>query len=558
MAWLVITTLVFAGLEVSADRPNVLLIMTDDQGYGDMSCHGNKVLKTPHLDALHAQSARLTDFHVDPTCSPTRAALLTGRYSSRTGVWHTIAGRSILRRDETTLADHFRKAGYRTGIFGKWHLGERYPYRPQDRGFTVSLVHGGGGIGQTPDAWGNRYFDDRLWLNGVLKAHKGYCTDVFVQAAEAFIRESKEPFFCYLATNVPHSPYLAPEASIAPFVKAGVPQPRAAFYGMLANFDENLGNLIATLKKTGKENNTLVIFLTDNGTAAGWNEAKKEGYNAGMRGTKGSVYEGGHRVPCFLRWPGQIKPGDIPGLTAHFDLMPTLLDLCQIEVKHRLPLDGISLRPTLEGKAPVPERTLIVHSQRIEIPEKGRQFAVMTPRWRFLNTKELFDLHTDPGQTTNVAPKNPKIVAQMQMEYDKWWKSISSRFHEHVPLVIGSPEENPTEITAHDWRGNQVPWDQSMIRKMPAVNSTWAIEVARAGNYRFTLRHAPPEAKIPLRATRARVRLGDKEAIAEVTPGSLAVDVVLRLPAGSSRLQTWLENKTESRGAFYLDVRLEE
>ncbi|MFQ3592400.1 MAG: arylsulfatase [Gemmataceae bacterium] len=541
-------------LPFAADSPNVLLILTDDQGYGDLSCHGNRILKTPYLDALHAQSVRFTDFHVDPTCSPTRAALLTGRYSSRTGVWHTIAGRSILRRDETTVAQHFQAAGYRTGIFGKWHLGESWPYRPQDRGFEVSLIHGGGGIGQTPDAWGNRYVDDRYWRDGRLEPQKGYCTAVFCRAAERFMVEAKQPFFCYLATNVPHSPYIAPTGTEAVFLKQGVPPARAAFYAMIADLDSELGRLLAALKKAGKQDNTIVIFLTDNGTAAGWNEAKKDGFNAGMRGAKGTVYEGGHRVPCFWCWPGRWKPRDVAGLSMHCDVLPTLLDVCGIAAKHRLPLDGLSLRGVLEGKKALPDRTLFVHSQRVDTPVKGRQYAVMQGPWRMVEGRELYHLGEDPGQRDNRAAKEPKRLQSMRAAYDRWWESISTRFHEVVPLVIGATEQNPVTLTCHDWRGEVVPWNQSLIRTMPWANGSWAIEVAQAGIYRFTLRHQPAEAHKLLEANRAVVRVGDKEATTQIKAGSISATLEMRLEAGAARLQTRLESPQGVRGAFFVEV----
>jgi arylsulfatase A-like enzyme len=280
--------------------PNVVLVLTDDQGYGDLACLGNPILRTRNLDALYGQSVRLTDFHVSPTCSPTRAALMTGRYNNRTGVWHTVMGRSLLRRDEVTMADLFAAAGYRTGIFGKWHLGDNYPFRPQDRGFQEVLCHGGGGIGQTPDFWGNDYFDDTYWHNGVLEKSTGYCTDVWFDAALRFIESNRHrPFFAYVATNAPHSPYRVAEKYSRLY--AGQTVPNAGFYGMITNIDENVGRLMRTLQRLGLEENTILIFMTDNGTAAGMQGGK--GFNAGMRGTKGSEYDGGHRVPCFLHWP---------------------------------------------------------------------------------------------------------------------------------------------------------------------------------------------------------------------------------------------------------------
>ncbi len=280
--------------------PNVVLVLTDDQGYGDLACLGNPILQTPNIDSLHRQSLRLTDFHVGPTCAPTRAALMTGRYCNRTGVWHTVMGRSLLRRDEVTMADVFAAGGYRTGVFGKWHLGDNYPYRPQERGFHEVLVHGGGGVGQTPDYWGNRYFDDAYWHNGVPEKQKGYCTDVWFEAALRFIETNRDrPFFAYIATNAPHSPYNVAEKYSGLY--AGKDVPNANFYGMITNIDENVGRLQSKLKALGLEENTILIFMTDNGTAAGFQG--KRAFNAGMRGNKGSEYDGGHRVPCFIRWP---------------------------------------------------------------------------------------------------------------------------------------------------------------------------------------------------------------------------------------------------------------
>ena len=295
---------------------------------------------------LYGQSVRLTDFHVGPTCAPTRAALMTGRYCNRTGVWHTVMGRSLLRRDEVTMADVFAAGGYRTGIFGKWHLGDNYPFRPQDRGFQEVLVHGGGGVGQTPDYWGNDYFDDTYWHNGKPEKQAGYCTDVWFDGALRFIEANRDrPFFAYIATNAPHSPFNVAEQYSGPYMGKSVPN--ANFYGMIANIDENMGRLLGKLKALGLEENTILIFMTDNGTAAGFQAGK--GFNAGMRGTKGSEYDGGHRVPCFLRWPaGGLGGGkDVSRLTAHIDLLPTLIELCGLPQPAGVKFDGASLAPLL-------------------------------------------------------------------------------------------------------------------------------------------------------------------------------------------------------------------
>lgn len=274
----------------SAKRPNVVLVMTDDQGYGDLSCHGNPVLKTPNLDKLYSQSVRLTDFHVDPCCAPTRSALLTGRYSTRVGVWHTIQGRSLLRGDEVTIADVFSGNGYRTAMFGKWHLGTSYPFRPHDRGFHEALYHGGGAIGNTPDLWDNTYYDDTYFRNGKPEKCQGYCADVWFDEAIKFIRTNKNrPFFCYLSTNTPHGPLRADSKYVEPYL-GKVPEHTARFDGMVANLDENMARLVKELKGLGLEENTIFIFMTDNGTCPWVGSIRTdddgfitEGYNAGMR-----------------------------------------------------------------------------------------------------------------------------------------------------------------------------------------------------------------------------------------------------------------------------------
>ncbi len=548
----------FAGAPKQPDgkRPNVVLILTDDQGYGDLACLGNPIIKTPNLDKLHKQSVRLTNFHVDPTCSPTRSALMTGRYSSRTGVWHTVMGRSILRRDEVTLANLFAATGYRTGLFGKWHLGDNYPYRPQDRGFDEVLTLGGGGIGNTPDAWGNNYFDDTLRHNGVLQKYKGYCTDVFYDAALQFIeRNKKEPFFCYIPSNAPHAPYNVADKYSKPYLDQGVPAPRAQFFGMITNIDENVGRLLARLRELGLEDNTIVIFMTDNGTAVGPNIGR--GFNAGMRGFKGSEYDGGHRVPCFIRWPGHIPAGkDVATLTAHIDILPTLADLCRLKRPEKVHCDGRSLVPLLTGIGGWQARTLFVHSQRIDHPEKWRKSAVMTDRWRLINGTELYDMPADPGQKSDVAKMHPQTVADLRAAYDGWWADISKRFDEYCEIVVGSKHENPTPLTCHDWHGERALSLQDYVRKGEIANGFWAIDVEQAGQYEITLRQQPAVAKFPIQAETARLTVGKLDVSRPVPAGAASVSFEVQLETGKTRLQTWLSAKNGvSRGAYFVEVR---
>jgi len=532
--------------------PNVVLVITDDQGYGDLGCHGNAKIHTPNLDWLHAHSSRLTNFHVDPTCSPTRSALMTGHYSTRTGVWHTIMGRSLLGAWETTMADIFAANGYRTGIFGKWHLGDNYPFRPQDRGFQEIVVHGGGGVGQTPDFWGNDYFDDTYWHNGKPQPFKGYCTDVFFRMALRFIEANKDrPFFCYIPTNAPHGPYRVPEKYAEFYRKRGVRGATANFWGMITNIDENMARLYAKLRELGIEKNTILVFLTDNGTSAG-------SFNCGMRGKKGSEYEGGHRVPCFIRWPGRLPEGrDFGQLTAHIDILPTLIELCGLKKPENLTFDGTSLVPLLTGTGQWPERTLFVHSQRIEHPQKWRKCAVMTERWRLINGRELYDIKADPSQRKNVAAQHPDVVERLRDAYEKWWEYLSPRFADYCRIVLGTGHENPARLTCHDWHAPRIPWNQAAIRRAPWVNGFWAVEIARPGRYRFTLRQQPTEANFPIQGDEARLKIADADVSAPIPKGATGVDIEVELKPGKTRLQTWFTEKAKgkSRGAFFVYVQ---
>jgi len=568
----------------AASKPNVLLIITDDQGYGDLACHGNPVIKTPNLDKLYEVSIRFTNFHVSPTCAPTRAALMTGRYANATGAWHTIMGRSWMAPEEVTLAECFRASGYRTGIFGKWHLGDNFPLRPQDQGFDEVLVHGGGGVHQTPDFFGNDYFDDTYFHNGKPEKFRGFCTDVWFENAIRFMAEAHQrgqPFFCYLATNAPHGPYWAPARYEDMY--RGIPGLRdPGFYGMITNIDDNLGRLMDFLRQSGLEDNTILIFTTDNGTAAGENV-----FNAGMRGKKGSPYEGGHRVPLFIRWPagGLVGPRDIDTLTAHIDILPTLVDLCQLSKPSGPPLHGRSLRPLLYEKNPNwPDRAIVVDSQRLDDLVKWRQAAVMTQRWRLVNPSpdgdpsqlELYDIQSDPGQKHNVAAQHPEVVARLKAEYEKWWGMVSDRAGSFVRIVIGSDQENPARLTCHDWHGEGAEqcWNQTQILRAPAVNGYWTVYVARSGYYRIELRRWPKELDLPvnapytdpepnrektpgraIHAVKARLKIGAVDRTVQVGPEDKAAVFDVYLSEGPYALETWFYDADGTeRGAYFVYV----
>lgn len=558
----------------AAEQPNVILIITDDQGYGDVGAHGNSMIQTPNLDKLHDESFRLTNFHVDPTCAETRSALMTGRYSCRTGVWHTIMGRSILRRDEVTMADVFRANGYQTGMFGKWHLGDNYPYRPENRGFQEVVAHGGGGVGQTPDLWGNDYFDDQYFHNGVPEQQEGYCTDVFFSAAKRFIRQEKDrPFFCYISTNAPHGPFNVDDKYADPYREQGVPETMSRFYGMITNIDENVGELRDMLEQLEIADHTLLIFMTDNGTAAGINTGRNaaqqegwQGFNAGMNGKKGSQYDGGHRVPLFMSCPDLgISRGESNRLTAHIDLLPSLIEWCGLTAPRGVSFDGSALSPVLNDEdEDFEDRMLVVHSQRIDHPEKWRKTSVMSQRWRLVDGVMLYDMSADPGQKNDVAANNEPTVSAMREFYDEWWQDVSSRFDEYVTIDIGNPESGNTLLTSHDWHPEHggVPWNQNMIRQELIANGHWVTSVVEDGKYRFTLRTRPPgiESQLSSADGVARVQVGNQDVRANFKAGDEEVSLEMELKAGQHKLQTWLTTDTDkTRGAYFVEIeKLEE
>ncbi len=562
-------------LLTAATPKHIIMIITDDQGYGDIGAHGNTMIQTPHLDQLWKESVRLTNYHVDPTCSPTRSALMSGRYSTRTGVWHTIMGRSMMRTEEVTIPEALKKGQYKTGMFGKWHLGDNAPLRPQDQGFDTAFYHGGGGVGQTPDYFDNDYFDDIYFRDGVPEKTFGYCTDVWFSNAMNFIRNANkkgDKTFTYLSTNAPHGPFLVAEKYSKPYEEKGVEPTQAKFLGMITNIDENLGKLRKMLKKEGLENETLLIFTTDNGTARGAprkaprrkakNAKAWTGFNSGMRGTKGSEYDGGHRVPCFFYWPagGMNKGRDVNQLTAHIDMLPTLSELCGVETPKVNPIDGKSIASLLSspeaGKA-WPERTLLVHSQRVEHPQKWRKSAVMTQQYRLINGKELYDIQKDPGQTKNIASDHPQVVEKLKASYEAWWKSLEPSFKHEVRIAIGSKAENPVQLTCHDWHTNNkgVPWHQNHIRSGPALNGYWSVDVKSKGKYKITLRRWPRHIDKDIEAVNAMLQVDNEVLSIETEPDARSVSFTMELKAGPQHLQTWLEGKNgKMRGAYFVEI----
>ena len=566
-------------------QPNVVLIMTDDQGYPNLSCLGHPLLKTPNIDSLYKHSTRLANYHVDPTCAPTRSALLTGRYSDRVGTWHTIMGRNLMRKRETTMANVFEDSGYKTAIFGKWHVGDAYPYRPQDRGFQHTVIHGGGGIGQTPDFWGNDYFDDVYQVDGKRVQFKGFCTDVFFNEAIKFIDKNKtKPFFVYLVTNAPHSPLYAPDKYSKRFMNMEykgikVDKGTANYYGMIENIDDNVGKMVAFLKENNLYDNTVLIFTTDNGPVT--TQGPKI-YNAGLRGHKGDYHDGGHRVPFFISYPakGLDKGIDITRLTAHIDILPTLIDLCHLK-KPNVKFDGKSLLPLLENpSAEWPDRKIVVESQRILNPEKYRKCAVMSDRWRLCTANgsnfELSDMSKDPSQTKNVIKENPEIAKSLSASYQNWWDDVSKDHNIISRISLGAPQENPTTLTAHDWFGASV-YSQSSIASIKCKQDSptlknqlygiWKVYIERSGWYQISLRRWPAEADqgitAPYRgkavkATKAVLEIQGQKLEKEIPKDAKEVTFRIKLQKGDADLKGLFITPKEPIGAFYAYILYED
>ena len=439
-------------LAAKADaKPNIILVMPDDIGYGDYSCLGNPVMKTPAADAFWKESVRLTDFHVSPTCAPTRSALLTGRHEFKNGVTHTILERERLTLNATTITQVLKSAGYTTGIFGKWHLGDEAAYQPGKRGFDEVFIHGAGGIGQTypgscGDAPDNNYTDPALLHNGKFEKTKGYCTDVFFAQAIRWMdgkRNGGAPFFTYIPLNVAHAPLECPEENFKHY-EGKVPENVARFFGMLETCDRNFGILLGKLKEWGIEENTLVIYLgTDNGGTAG-----VKLFNAGMHGGKGTPYQGGTRAPAFFRWPAKFARGrDVPALTAHLDIFPTLAEIAGVPLDGDLArqVEGRSLMPLLnDPKTEWPDRFLVTHVGRWpqgKVAEaKSTNCSIRDSRYTLVNNKEFYDLQADPGESKNVLDEHPDAVAKLRGAYDKWWDEVQ-------PMLVNEdavgPKMNP-------------------------------------------------------------------------------------------------------------------
>lgn len=468
------------GFSQLRQQPNVILIMTDDQGFGDLGFTGNPHIKTPILDQFAKESIRLNNFHVSPVCAPTRSSLMTGRYSLRTGVRDTYQGGAIMATSEVTIAEMLKEGNYMTGIFGKWHLGDSYPSRPMDQGFDESIIHLAGGMGQGGDFTNhlnkNRsYFDPTLWHNGKQQKYDGYCSDIFTDEAINFIENNnnKNPFFCYLSFNAPHTPLQVPdkyyevyknidpstgfEKDERPFLKMSEKDKENArrVYAMVSNIDENIGKLLDKLNELKIADNTIVIFMTDNGPA-------HQRYIAGMKGLKSTVYRGGVRVPFFIRYPKAFKGNQEYDINAaHIDLLPTLSDLCSVQMPSGKKIDGENLAPVLRGE-PISwsDRSLFFYWTR-KYPVLYQNIALLKGSHKLvghggynsdITEFELFDIQKDPFEQNNMVREYPKLAENLKNKLNQQFYELANSPNLHNPprIIIGSAYENPTYLNRND------------------------------------------------------------------------------------------------------------
>ena len=490
------------------ESPNILLIMTDDQGYGDLGCHGNEKIDTPVLDRLASQSVRFDRFFVSPYCTPTRAALMTGRYPLRTGAAAVTRGLETVRPEEVTIAEVLRDAGYATGCFGKWHIGEHYPSHPNGQGFDEYF-------GMPQGHWDN-YFDPKLDHNGQHVETHGFITDVITDYALRFIEQHRDrPFFCYVPYNAPHTPLQVPDRYFDKYAARGLDSRTAAIYGLVENADENIGRLLAKLDELGLNERTIVFFLSDNGAEG----PEGSRYNAGMRGMKGTVHEGGMRVPLFARWPGRFEPGRvIHPIAAHVDLLPTIAELCGVTNPKTLPLDGVSLAPLLTGQTDDrPDRMLFARTAGwrsvLSFTEPVVQDlhtlgkTVRTQRWRAVSEGQhwqLYDMQNDPGETRNVASEYPDTVTDLATAYERWFTDVTKTPIVRPAIPVGYAERPAAELPAPEayftgdigWY-NRFGFAHDWLTGWTDIADTiwWEVDVVTTGRYEATISYTcPPEA----------------------------------------------------------------
>ncbi len=495
--FLFICVLIHFPSALADERPNIVVILTDDQGWGDLSCNGNTNLSTPNIDSLGKDGASFDRFYVCPVCSSTRAEFLTGRYHPRSGVYDTSSGGERINLDELTIGDTFLEAGYATAAFGKWHNGMQYPYHPNGRGFEEFY-------GYCSGHWGD-YFSPPLEHNGQMVQGKGYLADDLTNKTIAFIESNRDrPFFAYLPFNTPHAPMQVPDRWWKKFddknlamhhrepEREEIEHTRCAL-AMCENIDWNVGRILKKLEELKLVENTIVVFFCDNGP---------NGYrwNGGMKGHKGSTDEGGVRSPLMIRWPKQIEPGrKILPIAAAIDLLPTLADLAKIKVQSAKPLDGVSLLPRLLGQVSAEKQGRLIFSHWMN------RVSVRTQRYRLDSADRLYDMTADPGQYTDIAEKQPLVADRLRKAVQSWRNTVLADSDvDNRPFIIGHPKARFTQLPARDGvahgnikRSNQYPNCSFFTNWISTADKiTWNAEVGATGDYEVEIYYTCPQADV--------------------------------------------------------------
>lgn len=571
----------FATQGQNTSRPNVIIILSDDQGYADYSINGNPVLETPSIDRIATEGIRFADFHVSPYCTPTRGELLSGLDALHNQAATVGTGRNTMRRDIQTLPEVFKYNGYRTGIFGKWHLGDNYPDRPMDRGFEKSVwFHGWGLLSEYE--YNNDYYRTRYLDNLTTIQSEQYCTDLWFDQAIQWMNkmsESNQPFFAYIPTNAPHGPFLAPKEDYEYYKDKVKDSTAAAFFGMIRNIDKNVAKLDKWLEEKNLKENTIVIYLNDNGGTGGVNV-----YNANMKGKKGQVYEGGHRAGCFFRWPASNLGTNriIPTTSEVQDLFPTLIELLNLKTNSKLQkLDGVSLVPVLKKKSPIKDRMFVVQYGGGVRPEKYFSCVVWND-WRLIGSNELYNIKNDIGQTNNIAEQHPQILKKMLSFYDGWWAKREKDIDNFVPIFLGASQQDTALLTSDFWaNGDYVntQWKVALADG-PANGGVWHIRVKKSGLYEIELSRWPFFLNQPLQSIGIGKAVGGyKLRRGKALPieyghlsvngknpisadifdkNSSTVSMKVRLTSSDTTLRAWFTdgNQNDLCGAYYLRVHL--
>lgn len=569
----------FLTMSAQSENPNVIIIMSDDQG-NNLGCLGNPWLKTPNIDKFADESVKLTNFHQAIMCTPSRTALMTGKYSLRTGAWRTSVGRSNMRTEEITIAEVFKENGYATGQFGKWHLGDTWPFRAQDQGFEETVNFKCGGISQISDYWGNDYFDDTYYHNGELKQFEGYCTDVFFSETIRYIKEcnaEKKPFMIYLAPNVAHLPAIVAEEYSKPWIEKGHPEKQAIYYGMITNLDENMGRLMAALDKEGIKENTIIVFTTDDGTAGyaaqfdenGW--PTTQGFNMGQRGGKGSAYEGGHRLFSFFHYPqGHFQTEKINAVTSVMDIFPTVMDICDVTSTQSLEQDGVSFKPALYGKT-IPgneERQLFLVKLNPgkEALFKRNKLCVIDGDWRWVGRSELYNVKEDRAQKNNLAEKYPERVKEMDEALLAWLEKNATDRETPVRFLLGDEQHPKISLTTQDLWGKSA-FAQGHVQNLASGKGPWKVTFVNDGKYKVTLSRYPLYTGLAFNAktkgkkskeftaNKARLSIGENTYEKDVQATDTQVSFEVDIKAGDTDLETWIFSEEEiTIPSYYVDV----